>query len=491
MADSGIRSPGQHLSPASPRPKRPSYHHHQDSRIVSQARLHSRQRSATPRSTPGKQPLSNVPRIEVHPAQDPYAMNGSSPGGKNLDQTLSRHPQTGRRPLSGLGITTIDFSARSLSATHHSPQSSSSANQALRAPSSIDRPRLSPQPGLQISARDTRCSIASSSEDVRLAYTLSASSIESASNSIHAIPNREKPTQRVGKTRLAPCLRNDGVALGGVQQRNDSTKKEAVGALKSMPESISKDTASQMQRELNLRSDMVKSNFSSVQDQEELIRIPASKRNASSKRLALGVDAIDDSTKSELYALRSLGSASFDSLIAYLEDTVEPGDASKKRYRKSKAEKPAFAPMQTREDTMQLDEGSFRDWVGQLNTSASVLQLTGIQLEKSKPGDQQLLRSRGVTQYAIEAVLPCSDSPNFTKIDESERERRDLNERKVLNDGASGSLLLRESRQRRRNRGVSDRYNDSFLNAVRFLFSLSHGLKHKHSPGPSTDHIFD
>lgn len=305
---------------------------------------------------------------------------------------------------------------------------------------------------------------------MRLAYTLSASSIGSASNSVHAVPNQEASAQKADENRHVFYSRSLNVSLGSTQPRNDNTKRETVEGGKSLSESLSTCTASQTRKELRSRSDTTENTISlSVRRQAESPVKSSSKRNALSKRLALGVDAIDDSTKSELYALRSLGSASFDSLIAYLEDTVEPDDAPKKRHRKSRAEAPKQNPTQTREDTMKLDEGSFRDWVGKLNTSASILQLTGIQLEDRIPEDQDLLRPGCVSHHTAEDAIPCDYNLDSSRNKETRREERGATQREFLKESArQADTLLSASRYKRRTRGGSSRHNDSFVSAVRF-----------------------
>lgn len=432
----------------SPRPRRPSSHRHQDSRAMSHTRLQAKQKAASLSSSSGRHLLNSVPRIEVHPAQECRSLKNSSPKESQTQSRfrsseLNRGDKAGGRPLSGLGITTIDFTARSVSSTQHAkPLSPSLKPTTTKSSASASRSNLSPPSGSSHSlSAPARRSTASSFEDVRLAYTLSASSIGSMSSngSVHNKPEplatcnkspetgrgRQVLPSRDQKTTTSCNGRKGSTSLGSQRNARTGNKQSEFPSrdplLKRKAGLIFSGVSGQRKQDNTI--DITKHHdFGEIQgnNAKTLSKSSSSKRGNLSKRVGLDADAIDESTKSELYALRSLGSASFDSLIAYLKDTIEPDDelvTLRSQPRKAKRQEVSPALL-TREDTIRSDEGSFQKWIGNLTTSASLLQLTGIQLDNDKKGTT-LRRTRSRSKSVGRAALKDSKHAD----DQTEEER--------------------------------------------------------------------
>ncbi|KAL5523466.1 hypothetical protein ACEPAG_7639 [Sanghuangporus baumii] len=312
----------------------------------------------------------SVPRIEVHFAQDTpnqpaekqtkrhsqkvthaqYSRSATSRDNQksNVGDGLRRNNSSasqGSRPVSGLGITTINL-GRGAIAVGDGRNVRSTKN-------------LSPRPSPSASPSD---------EDVRLAYRIST-----ASTALETTAPREK-----GETAAA---------------RRRSTLKEK-RASHHYPISAEKSrTAAHLDVDERPRS---------------APRSGSMKRSNTAKRQGLGVGAVDQTIKSELHDMRSLGSESFDSLIAYLDDSIEPEDAkmddlkprnpvshngrqrqsllkngpgrNKSISKSGRAEEVLI----TREETTRVEKESYETWVGSLNATPSELQLAHVNLDGDK-----------------------------------------------------------------------------------------------------------
>ncbi|KAL5528765.1 hypothetical protein ACEPAF_7902 [Sanghuangporus sanghuang] len=312
----------------------------------------------------------SVPRIEVHPAQDvpnqpaekrtkrhsqkvthaQYSRSATSRNNpkSNAGDGLRRNNNSASqssRPVSGLGISTINL-GRGAIVAGDGRNAGSSKNLGAR-PSSPASP---------------------SDEDVRLAYRFST-----ASAALETTAPREK-----GETAVA---------------RRRSTLKEK-RASRHYPTSSEKSrTAGHLDVDERPRP---------------VSRSGSMKRSNTTKRQGLGVGAVDQTIKSELHDMRSLGSESFDSLIAYLDDSVEPEDdkidrleprnpvSHNERQRQSLLKNGpgrnksisksgrAEEVLITREETARVEKEPYDVWVGSLNATPSELRLTHVDVDVDK-----------------------------------------------------------------------------------------------------------
>ncbi|KAL5485508.1 hypothetical protein ACEPAI_8150 [Sanghuangporus weigelae] len=308
-----------------------------------------------------------LPRIEVHFAQDTpdqtaekrtkrhsqkvthaqYSRSATSRSNpkSNVGDGLRRNNSSASqssRPVSGLGITTINLGRGAIAAADGRNVRNSK--------------NLSPRPSPPASPSDG---------DVRLAYRIST-----ASTALETTAPREKDETAVALRR--------------------STLK-AKRASRHYPTSAEKlRPATHLDVDERPRS---------------APRSGSVKRSNTAKRQGLGVGAVDQTIKSELHDMRSLGSESFDSLIAYLDDSVEPEDdksdhqvprnpvAHNGRQRQSllkdglgrnrSISKPGQAEemLTTREETTRVEKESYDAWVGSLNATPSELQLAHVNLD--------------------------------------------------------------------------------------------------------------
>ncbi|THH03840.1 hypothetical protein EW145_g5962 [Phellinidium pouzarii] len=376
-----------------------------------------------------------VPRIQIHPAQDNLTPSVSLQKSLRRIQPprINEDPEAGRadvvrnnstkssRPVSGLGISTIDFDEGNITSLRIPNATNSTTKSAVCKSLKLT---VAPSPFARLNdgsccstAEFAEKSSISSLDEVKLAYTVSMSSLGSA-------PGKETESTDWYEQGIKANAKQTGVhdwKTGAANQNVNAHAGDAAtddGSRQRKPASAGVTIA-------NHPITNTVYTFESYPDQKTVTAVPncssplplmrsaSSKRSNMSKRQGLGVGTIDESTKSELHGMRSLGSESFDSLIAYLSETVEPGVSKRSSFPPSspmrspnqdltnELEHRADSPpkMMTREDTMRLDPAAFKAWVGDLNASTSVLRLAHVNIADGKEEDRRVgCSSRGVSQ---------------------------------------------------------------------------------------------
>ncbi|KAH8116582.1 hypothetical protein DFH11DRAFT_1220280 [Phellopilus nigrolimitatus] len=417
----------------------------------------SNQVSRIPATRSALPPASGAP-----PSNTPYAISNLSTSGVG---TARNDSKKSHRPISGLGISTVDLAARRTPSLSAKSSSADLGGERLPATLSTSSHTSCSQSDVRIgTSRDAppaKSATHSPEEDVRLAYTISGSTIKSEScNTLRGTTAEErvertkeivlesrtmkpkvKPRVANEQTRAVPSTVHDTQSRTIASEEINSTAKKVEEKLKAGGARRRTPTAHTIlvaNKPTSVNSAAL-AELSSLKDSDygpssldcaaivadisaprsPLTRSVSSKQSNLSKRQGLGAGTIDDSTKSELHAMRSLGSESFDSLIAYLAETVEPGEARPPSFapplptsltktkvsakntaqKVSEQEQPAPAApdaqsrdVMTREDTAHVDTESYETWLGSLNASPSILRLAHVDVDKD--GDCRVGRSR-------------------------------------------------------------------------------------------------
>ena len=317
-----------------------------------------------------------VPRIAVHLAQDtPNRTVEKQTKRRSRSMTsksdgLRRNSSTASqssRPVSGLGITTLNL-GRGYGNSRSRRSVAGSRN-------------LVPRPASPASPSD---------DDVRLAYRSSAVSID---------PGSASPSEKPGSS---------------ASNKSTSRDKRVTRPYPSLAKKPR--TATFMEEERNTS--------------QSVSRSAPSGQSTASKRQGLGAGVVDQTVKAELHDMRSLGSESFDNLIAYLDETLEDEDDKlrhtesrstvehngrlreslaennlerKKTMTKSRLEKETRV---TREETTRVEKESYDTWVGSLHATPSELRLAHVDVEPSvsKNGRMSLRAGRRRSRSASESV---------------------------------------------------------------------------------------